>query len=195
MPGLQVGDIKEAEPRMAISMDAIGVESAPTIAFKQMREVRQDRDDLRELADSLGDGSPLNRDVAWSISVPVPYGTDTSRAIGVLIVDALFSNRTQAGADGGAQAPQVSGLAEQAAVSAQPRTEDASMPGNSHANRTDNDEFCEEKAESDDGADQPPQSVSEDPVSFSLANELLTMDNVYEVVLRLGISLCRARNE
>ncbi|MYM89131.1 hypothetical protein GTP91_18385 [Rugamonas sp. FT82W] len=177
VPGLQVGEINEAETRMAISMDAIGIEAAPTIAFKQMREVRQNRQDLVELGDSLGSGSPFNRNVAWSISVPLPYGTDTSRAIGVLIVDALISVPEVADAD----------LSEAEEDKAESTTETV-VEQEAHESRG-------VGVESGDGVDQLPQSGYEDLASFSLANELLEMDNVSEVVLRLGISLCRARNE
>ena len=191
VPGLQVGEINEAETRMAISMDAIGIEAAPTIAFKQMREVRQNRQDLIELGDSLGSGSPFNRNVAWSISVPLPYGKDVSRAIGVLVVDALINIPQVANAPPVVESTTEKKV-EKEAPGAQPENMEPSVLENVVAH---SDESGGVETKSTGIVGQSPPSDYEDLASFSLANELLEMDNVSEVVLRLGISLCRARNE
>lgn len=200
VPGLQVGEINEDETRMAISMDAIGIEAAPTIAFKQMREVRQNRKELIELADSLGEGSPFNRNVAWSISVPLPYGEDTSRAIGVLIVDALIKI-PEALSDG--PMPRDVSLGESiAGECVDDESSDIQSDGTDSPIPEDGSDSVIGRGEShypntaaDENEEASPHSGYEDLASFSLANELLEMDNVAEVVLRLGISLCRARSD
>ncbi|HEX9144463.1 MAG TPA: hypothetical protein VGA09_09345 [Candidatus Binatia bacterium] len=89
VPGLHLGDISKQEVLFSVSLDAIGIEAAPAVAFKQMREVRQNREDLVQLAESLGTASPLNKHLAWSMSMPIPNGADTRSAIGVLIIDGV----------------------------------------------------------------------------------------------------------
>ena len=95
VPGLHLGDASPREVEVAVSLDALGPGAGPAVAFKEMREVRQNSDDLEALRGSFGADSPLHKDLKWSIASPIPdaEAVDFDRGIGVLIIDGLAELR------------------------------------------------------------------------------------------------------
>jgi pimeloyl-ACP methyl ester carboxylesterase len=88
--GLFIGAATPREVSVTIPIDGNGVGSAPAIAYKEMREVRQSGDELKILVESFQDDSPLHADLKWSIALPIPVdGGAFEEACGVLVVDGL----------------------------------------------------------------------------------------------------------
>lgn len=89
VPGLHLGDALQRELDVAVSLDAIGPEAGPALAYKEMREVRQLSGELAALNASFGANAPFHKEIKWSIALPVPNGEAFDKAIGVLILDGL----------------------------------------------------------------------------------------------------------
>ena len=92
VPGLHIGDVSSREvDSVAIPLDFLGTGAAPVLAFREMREVRQFDKDIEALKASFGTNSPLHKDLKWSISLPIPFGNNYEKAIGVLVLDGLIN--------------------------------------------------------------------------------------------------------
>jgi pimeloyl-ACP methyl ester carboxylesterase len=89
VPGLHIGETTTREIDVSIPLGAYGPGAGPALAFTEMREVRQSQEDLKILADSYGGDSPLHKELAWSVALPIPKGEAMEEASGVLIVDGL----------------------------------------------------------------------------------------------------------